>query len=375
MIEPIPLCVPSVSSVEEAAVSNALRSGWVAPAGPQVDIFEAELAALTDRPAVVSVSSGTAALHLALLAAGVGTDDEVAVATLTFAATTNSVAYVGARPLFIDCDESGLMSPELLRLALRERTAAGRPIRAVVPVDVYGRPVDHPAIAEIAREFGAVVVADAAESLGSLHNGRPAASYGTFAAVSFNGNKVVTTSSGGAVMCPDLESAQHVRYLASQARQPVPHYEHTEVGYNYRLSNILAALGSAQLSRLPEILRTKRFHFETYRAMTEKLEGVRILDPADGNCWMNALILESERDVSELSMKLADLGIETRPIFKPMHMQPVHTGADLSFITGQAEDLYRRGIILPSSTDLSPEQISRVVNAVVTICQSRSGVL
>lgn len=372
MIEPIPLCVPSVGPVEEAAVSNALRSGWVAPAGPQVDMFEAELAELTDRPAVVSVSSGTAALHLALLAAGVEAGDEVAVATLTFAATANAVAYVGARPLFIDCDESGLMSPDLVRLALRERTGAGRPIRAVVPVDVYGRPVDHPAIETIAREFGAVVVSDAAESLGSLLNGRPAASYGTFAAVSFNGNKIVTTSSGGAVMCPDQESAQRVRYLASQARQPVRHYEHTEIGYNYRLSNILAALGSAQLSRLPEILRTKRAHFEIYRTMAERVEGVSILDPADGNCWMNALILETERDANELSTRLAHLGIETRPVFKPMHMQPMHSDTDQSFITGRAEDLYRRGIMLPSSTDLSPEQISRVVDAVATVCQSRS---
>lgn len=375
MIEPIPLCVPSVGSAEEAAVSHALRSGWVAPAGPQVDLFEAELAEVTDRPEVVTVSSGTAALHLALLAAGVRPGDEVAVATLTFAASANAVAYAGARPLFIDCDESGLMSPELLRLALSERGAAGRPVRAVIPVDVYGRPVDHPAIAEASRDFGAVVVADAAESLGSLLDGRPAASFGMFAAVSFNGNKIITTSSGGAVMCPDQESAQRVRYLASQARQPVRHYEHTEIGFNYRLSNILAALGSAQLSRLPEILHAKRAHFETYRAMAEGIEGVSILDPADGNCWMNTLILETERDAAELSTTLAELGIETRPVFKPMHLQPVHSDCDLSFITGQAEDLYRRGIVLPSSTNLQAEQIARVVAGVVELFQSRSRVL
>lgn len=374
MNDRIPLCVPSVGAAEEAAVLNALRSGWVAPAGPQIDAFEAELAELNDRPAAVSVSSGTAALHLALLAAGVRPGDEVAVATLTFAASANAVAYIGARPVFIDCDESGLMSPELLRLALSERAAAERPIRAVVPVDVYGRPVDHSAIAEAARDFGAVIVADAAESLGARLDGRPAGSFGTFAALSFNGNKIVTTSSGGAVLCPDQDSAQRVRYLASQARQPVPHYEHTEIGYNYRLSNILAALGSAQLVRLPEILRAKRAHFETYRKMAESLEGVSILDPADGNCWMNAIVLETERDAGQMAQDLAAVGIETRQVFKPMHMQPVHAEHDQSYITGRAEDLFRRGLILPSSTDLKPEQIARVTSAVVTVCESRSRV-
>ncbi|MDN5833480.1 MAG: aminotransferase class I/II-fold pyridoxal phosphate-dependent enzyme [Brevibacterium sp.] len=372
MTENIPLCVPSVGFAEEAAVSIALQSGWVAPAGPHVDVFEAELAELTERPEVVTTSSGTAALHLALLAVGIEPGDEVAVATLTFAATANAVAYVGATPVFIDCDDMGLMSPELLRLALSERAAAGRPIRAVIPVDVYGRPVDHHAIAEAAQDFGAVVVADAAESLGARLGGRPAGSFGAFAAVSFNGNKIVTTSSGGALLCPDHESAQRVRYLASQARQPVPHYEHTEIGYNYRLSNILAALGSAQLARLPEILRAKRSNFEIYKAMAEQLDGVRILDPAEGNCWMNTLILESEADATGMTGSLLDVGIETRPVFKPMHMQPAQAGADRSYITGRAEDLYRRGIVLPSSTDLRPEQISRVVDIIVSTCRTRS---
>lgn len=372
MTENIPLCVPSVGLAEQAAVSFALQSGWVAPTGPHVNAFEAELAELTDRPEVVTTSSGTAALHLALLAAGIEPGDEVAVATLTFAATANAVAYVGAVPIFIDCDDMGLMSPELLRLALSERAAAGRPIRAVIPVDVYGRPVDHPAIAEAARDFGAVVVADAAESLGARLDGHPAGSFGAFAAVSFNGNKIVTTSSGGAVLCPDHESAQRVRYLASQARQPVPHYEHTEIGYNYRLSTILAALGSAQLARLPDILRAKRSNFEIYRAMAEQLDGVRILDPAEGNCWMSALVLESEDDAADLATSLIDVGIETRPVFKPMHMQPVHADTDWSYITGRAESLYRRGLVLPSSTDLRPEQISRVVEAVASTCRARS---
>lgn len=374
MTEMIPLCMPSVGRVEEEAVATAMRSGWIAPAGPQVDAFEAELAVLTGRAEVVSVSTGTAALHLALLAAGVKAGDEVAVATLTFVATVNVLSYVGVRPLFIDCDENGLMSPELLRLALSERMAAGRPVRAILPVDVYGRPADHLAIAALAADFGAIVISDAAESLGAQLDGCPAGSYGAFAAVSFNGNKIVTTSSGGAVLCPDHESAERVRYLASQAKQPVAHYEHTEIGYNYRLSNVLAALGSAQLTRLPEILAAKRAQHVAYRAMASGLVGARMIDPAGGNCWMHVLELETERDVVELAGALASQGIETRPVFKPMHMQPVRAGCDLTYITGQAEDLFRRGIVLPSSADLDGAQIERVIAGVTTTLGERSRV-
>lgn len=374
MNEAIPLCLPSVGVAEEAAVANALRSGWVAPAGPQVDAFEAELGALTERPAVVSVSSGTAALHLACLAAGIRAGDEVAVATLTFAATANVLSYIGAVPVFIDSDESGLMSPELLRLALSERAASGRPLKAVVPVDVYGRPVDHSAIAEAARDFGAVVVSDAAESLGAQLDGHPAGSFGKFAAVSFNGNKIVTTSSGGAVLCPSQDAADRVRYLATQARQPVPHYEHTEVGFNYRLSNILAALGSAQLSRLPEILSAKRTIYFAYREMASRLEGMRMLDPAEGNCWMSVLILDTPGATAAIGDDLATQGIETRPVFKPMHLQPVHAGCDLSYITGNAEALFNRGIVLPSSTNMRAEQLERVIDAVASVKTARSHV-
>lgn len=374
MTAAIPLCVPSVGDREVAAVTAALRSGWVAPVGPHLDGFEAELAELTDRPEAVAVSSGTAALHLALLVAGVREADEVAVATLTFAATANAVRYIGARPVFIDCDESGLMSPELLRRALSERAAWGRPIRAVVPVDVYGRPADHPAISAISAEYGAVVVADAAESLGAVCEGAPAGSFGDFAALSFNGNKIVTTSSGGAVLCPDAESAERVRYLSTQARQPVADYEHTEVGFNYRLSNVLAALGSAQLARLPQILTAKRTHLEAYRQMAETLEGVTVLDPGAGNCWMSVLLLDPGRDPRELAEGLRAQGIETRPVFTPLHLQPVHAGCDPTYITGVAEDLHRRGLVLPSSTDLSGDELTRVIAGITACLGTRSAV-
>lgn len=372
----IPLCVPSAGAAEEQAVLSALRSGWISPAGPQLMEFEAQVAKLTDRPAAVAVSSGTAALHLALLTAGIGAGDAVAVATLTFAATANALAYVGARPVFIDCDQNGTMSVDLLEAALSERAGTNRPIRAVVPVDLYGRPADHPRIGRLAARYDAIVVSDAAESLGATLAGRPAGGYGDFAAVSFNGNKIVTTSSGGAVLCPDQASAQRVRHLSTQARQPVLHYEHLEVGYNYRLSNLLAALGLAQLARLPEILRIKRSHHRAYQQLAEMIDGLDVLGAADGNCWMTVLLVDQRFGLTAelLGGRLREAGIETRPVFKPMHLQPVHRGADVTYINGTAERLYRNGLALPSSTDLTTTDRDRVIGAIAEFAENRSPV-
>lgn len=358
----IPLCLPSVGELEERAIVAALRSGWVAPAGPQLDEFESRLAVATGRTHAVAVSSGTAALHLALLSQGIGPGDRVAVPTLTFAATVNAVHYVGARPVFIDCDESGLMDTSILEAACAEALSTDRPIHAVLPVDLYGRPADYERIGRIAEVFGAVVISDAAESLGAGSPAAPAGSFGTVAAVSFNGNKIITTSSGGAVLCSDLETAERVRYLATQARQPVLHYEHTEVGYNYRLSNLLAALGIAQLDRLDAIVAAKREHHRVYARALAHIAGLDLLAAADGNCWMNVLVVSPEAgtDAWKLGESLLRRGIETRPVFKPMHLQPVHAGCDLRYITGRAEALYRTGLALPSSTDLSTDDRNTV---------------
>lgn len=362
----IPLCLPSVGPGEEEAVIAAIRSGWIAPMGPQLEAFEARLAELTDRPSVVAVSSGTAALHLALLAAGVGEGDTVAVSTLTFAATANAVAYTGAQSLFIDCDDTGLMSADLLAQALANADRAGHPITAIIVVDLYGRPADHPRICALAKRHGAKVIADAAESLGAELDGRPAGSFGDFAALSFNGNKIVTASSGGAVLCRDPESADQVRYLATQARQPVLHYEHTDVGFNYRLSNILAALGLAQLARLPEILVVKRAHHLAYQQMADEVEGIALLDAADGNCWLSILRIDpgARLSATELGEQLLREGIETRPVFKPMHLQPVNAGCSLDYISGRAQEFYATGLALPSSVDLRESERSQVIAAV-----------
>lgn len=372
----IPLCLPSVGAKEERAVVAALRSGWVAPAGPQLDEFESRLATATGRTHAVAVSSGTAALHLALLAQGIGRGDRVAVSTLTFAATVNALHYVGAEPVFIDCDEAGLMEVEALEAACVDSLATRHPIRAVMPVDLYGRPADYPRIGQIAAAYGAVVISDAAESVGASLGGAPAGSFGEVAALSFNGNKIITTSSGGAVLCSDPETAERVRYLSTQARQPVVHYEHTEVGYNYRLSNLLAALGLAQLERLEEIVAIKRSHYRAYDEALSGVRGMRVLDAADGNCWMSVLIVgtESGTDAWSLSESLLRRGIETRPVFKPMHLQPVHKGCDQRYITGRAEGLFRTGLALPSSTDLPPEDRSQVVAEIAALIDEAVGV-
>lgn len=362
----IPLCLPSVGRGEEEAVLAAIRSGWIAPMGPQLEAFETRLAELTDRPSAVAVSSGTAALHLALLAAGIKAGDTVAVSTLTFAATANAVAYTGAQSLFIDCDDNGLMSVDLLAQALDDADRAGRPIAAIIAVDLYGRPADYPRICALAEHHGAKVIADSAESVGAELDGRPAGSFGEFAALSFNGNKIVTSSSGGAVLCRDPERAEYVRYLATQARQPVLHYEHTDVGFNYRLSNILAALGLAQLARLPEILAVKRAHHLAYQQMADEVEGIDLLDAADGNCWLSILRVHPSARLSatELGEQLLSEGIETRPMFKPMHLQPVNAGCSLDYINGRAQDLFATGLALPSSVDLLEPQRSQVIAAV-----------
>ena len=241
------LSSPDVTDSEEQALVRALRSGWIAPLGPEVDAFEAELAAFTGRSHAVALSSGTGALHLALLGVGVERGSVVITSTMTFAATANAITYTGATPAFVDSDESGNIDPALLDKAIADQLAQGATVSAVVPVDLIGKIADHAAIAEVAARYGVPHVVDAAESLGAVRDGRPAGQDGVVSAVSFNGNKIMTTSGGGALLCDDAEFAQRVRYLSTQARQPVVHYEHTEVGYNYRMSNLLAALGRAQL--------------------------------------------------------------------------------------------------------------------------------
>lgn len=370
MSERIYMSSPDIGQAEQEAVLAAMRSGWIAPLGPDVDAFERELAARVGVAHGVALSSGTAALHLGLIVLGAGPGTVIPTSTMTFAATTNAITYTGAEPYFIDADPAtGNMDPALLRTALRELRASGASVPAIVPVDLLGKAVDYTAILAIAAEFDVPVLADAAESLGATHAGRAAGSFGSASAVSFNGNKIMTTSGGGMLLTDDGEIARRVRYLATQARQPVVHYEHTDIGYNYRLSNLLAALGRAQLRRLDEMIGRRREMRAAYKALFSSVRGAEVFgavgDEAD-NVWLTSILVDADKTgwtPAELSAHLSDDDIETRPLWKPMHAQPVFAGAR-GIITGAADELFRRGLTLPSGSALTDEQRERVLTRI-----------
>lgn len=360
----IHLSSPDVGQVEEDALVRAFRSNWIAPLGPEVDAFEAELAAVCGRAHAVALASGTAALHLGLLVLGVRPGDAVVTATMTFAATANAITYTGAEPVFVDCDDTGNMDPELLAQALDALAAEGRRVGAVVPVDLLGKVADHGRIATVAQAHGVPVLSDAAESLGATRAGRPAASFGEAAAVSFNGNKVMTTSGGGALLTDDRAFADRVRHLATQARQPVVHYEHTDIGYNYRLSNLLAALGRAQLERLPAMVDRRRWLREHYLDLFAGAPGVRVFgEPSEGdNCWLTSVIVDEAVagfSADDVRLALLEANIEARPLWKPMHLQPVFAGAR-SFVNGTSERLFEQGLSLPSGSVLTDAEVARI---------------
>jgi dTDP-4-amino-4,6-dideoxygalactose transaminase len=379
--ERIYLSSPDVTEAEERALVRALRSGWVAPLGPEVDAFEVELAAYCGREHCVALSSGTAALHLGLLTLGVTPGDLVLTSTMTFAATANAITYTGAEPVFVDCDETGNLDAGLLEEAFDRYAGAGQPIRAVVPVDLLGKVVDHARIGEVAAAHGVLVLADAAESLGATRDGRPAASFGRAAAVSFNGNKVMTTSGGGALLTDDAHLAERVRYLATQARQPVVHYEHTDIGYNYRLSNLLAAVGRAQLARLDEMVERRRRHRLAYRELFAGVPGVSVFgEPsgADGgdtrdNFWLTSILVDPLRagfSGEDLRLAFAAIDIEARPLWKPMHLQPVFAGAR-AVVNGTSERLFANGLSLPSGSVLGDAQMERIAAVVSSFLEVR----
>ncbi|PMC74778.1 DegT/DnrJ/EryC1/StrS aminotransferase family protein [Brachybacterium sp. UMB0905] len=374
MSERIFLSPPDVTEAEEQALLRAFRGGWIAPLGPEVDAFEQELAEFCGREHAVALSSGTAALHLALIQLGAGPGDVVVTSSMTFAATANAIVYTGAEPVFIDADESGSMDPQLLEQAMDELTARGAQVRAILPVDLLGKVVDHARIGEIAERYGVPVLSDAAESVGATLAGRPAPAYGVAAAVSFNGNKIMTTSGGGALLTDDGDLAARTRYLATQARQPVVHYEHTDIGYNYRLSNLLAALGRAQLARLPQMIDRRHEIRAAYARLVEDMPGVTLFGMPDhsedgatrDNAWLTSILVDPEAAgfaASELQEHLTGLNIEARPLWKPMHLQPVFAGRT-AYVSGVSERLFRTGLSLPSGSAHDEATIQRVLDAI-----------
>jgi dTDP-4-amino-4,6-dideoxygalactose transaminase len=359
------LSPPDVGSAEAQALQRALDGGWVAPLGPEVDAFEAELAQVSGRRFACALSSGTAALHLALINAGVGPGDDVLVSTLTFAATANAVRYLDARPSFVDSEQATWnMDPSLLADALGERR-----YKAVIVVDLYGQCADYAQIASACAAAGTTLISDAAESLGATFQDQPSGSFGESAILSFNGNKIVTTSGGGALVTDDEEAVKHARFLATQARDPAPHYEHSQLGYNYRLSNLLAALGRAQLTDLARRVERRRDHNQFYRQSLAGLPGITFMPEAAGcrsTFWLTAMLVDpTEAGVTreDLRLHLEGFDIEARPVWKPMHLQPLYEGSRV-FGGKVAERLFEFGLCLPSGSNLSNDDRSRVADAI-----------
>lgn len=377
MTERIFLSRPDITELEEEAILAAVRSGWAAPAGPEIDAFEREMAERIGIGHAVALSSGTAALHLGLLTLGVKPGDTVVTSTMTFAATANAITYTGATPYFVDSDPvTGNMDPALLRQALTELAEQGTPASAVVPVDLLGKAVNYTQIASICEEFEVPILADAAESLGATHNGQAAGSFGKASVLSFNGNKIMTTSGGGMLLTDDPDFAHHVRYLSTQARQPVVHYEHTDIGYNYRMSNLLAALGRAQLSRLDDMIERRRCWRHRYREFFANILGIDIFggDDAEDNCWLTSVIVDPDvAGVSsdDLQAALQEADVESRPLWKPMHLQPVFEQSP-GLITGASQEQFERGLTLPSGSEMSNEQVDRVLATLQSVLERDS---
>ncbi|WP_162024710.1 MULTISPECIES: DegT/DnrJ/EryC1/StrS aminotransferase family protein [unclassified Lentimonas] len=371
------LSPPDISPQDHAAVDAVLTSNWVAPVGPHLEAFEAAVAERSGRAYAVALNSGTAALHLALQLLNVRPGDTVICPTLTFAASANPICYCGADPIFVDSEpDTWNMDPVLLELELGERAASGELPKAVIVVHLYGQCADMDPILAVCERYGIPVVEDAAEALGATYKGRPAGGMGAFSFFSFNGNKIITTSGGGMLLADKGSWIERARFLSTQAKEPVAHYEHREVGYNYRMSNVLAGLGLSQLDDLERRIAVKRAHFEAYREALGGLPGVAfmpIADPDAVNYWLSCLTIEpvkggSSRD--QVIAALADAAIEARPLWKPLHMQPVFQ--DCASIGGDcAEALFANGLCLPSGSSMSDEDRDKVIESVRS-CFSQS---
>ncbi len=370
------LSPPHLSGLEAQFLQEALESGWIAPLGPQVEAFEREFAETVGAKHALAVSSGTGALHLALILAGVGPGDEVVVSTLTFAASAFPVLYLGARPVFVDSERTSWnMDPGLLAEFLEARAKKGRLPKAVVLVHLYGQSADIAPIQALCQEYGIPLIEDAAEALGSTYKGRSPGTFGLAGIFSFNGNKIITTSGGGMLISEDGRLIAHARKLATQAREPVPWYEHREVGYNYRMSNLLAAVGRAQLRSLEERVQARRRIYERYVAALSDLPGISFQPEAPWGRhtrWLTVMLVDQEafgRGPEELRQALEDHGIETRPVWKPLHLQPVFQGAET--VGGSvAEELFTRGLCLPSGSSLTSQEQDRVIEAIRSLAKA-----
>lgn len=374
----IHLSLAHMSGKEEEFIHEAFLTNWVVPLGPNVDGFENDLAAwLGEKSAsplhVVALSSGTAAIHLALVMLGVGPGDEVICQSFTFAASANPIVYQGATPVFVDSEPGTWnMDPELLRQAIDDRLrTTGKLPKAIIPVHLYGTPARMDEINSVASAYGIPVVEDAAEALGSEYNGRYCGTFGTYGALSFNGNKMITTSGGGALICPDEESARRVKFYATQARENFPYYQHEQIGYNYRLSNISAGIGRGQMYVLDEHIARRRAIHALYVEKLKNTPGITVMQPRSNvdlhpNYWLSTILVNPQETgftYQELSARLTAADIESRPLWKPMHLQPVFAKAP-AYVNGVSEALFAQGLCLPSGPMVTDEDVDRIVEII-----------
>ena len=361
---------------EQKFIKEAFDTNWVVPLGPNVNGFEEDLQKyLQQEVHIVALSSGTAALHLALIQIGVQRDDEVICQSFTFAASANPIKYVGATPIFIDSEpDTWNMSPEFLLQAIEDRIAkTGKKPKAIIPVHLYGMPAKMDEIMAIANKYEIPVLEDAAEALGSEYNGQKCGTFGEFACLSFNGNKMITTSGGGALVCRTKEEAQRTMFFATQARDNAPHYQHSHIGYNYRMSNICAGIGRGQMMVLEEHIARRRAIHQLYKKELNNLSGITVFDNPDNkfnsNHWLTCIIIDSTKagfTREDIRLKMEAENIETRPLWKPMHLQPVFSSAPY-YGDGTAEKLFNDGLCLPSGSSLSNEDVFRVLNIINSV--------
>jgi len=375
MKDRIYLSTPHMGGDELKLVQETFASNWIAPLGPQVDAFEKEFAASVGSPHAAALSSGTAALHLALRLIGLKAGEEVLCSTLTFSASVNPIFYEGGTPGFIDSERTSWnMDPSRLAEALEDRARKGRLPRAVILVHLYGQSADIDAVAALCERYGVTLIEDAAEALGASYKGISPGTRGRMGIFSFNGNKIITTSGGGMLVSADASLVDKARFMATQARDPAPHYQHSEIGYNYRLSNVLAAIGRGQLRVLSERVDARRAVCAFYKKAFVDLPGLEFMpEAAWGRCtrWLTCVLFDPKKfgaDREAVRVALAAENIEARPIWKPMHRQPVFAGCDC-FGGDVADDLFARGLCLPSGSSLTPEQLERVA-AVVRGCHA-----
>ena len=381
----IHLCLAKMSptGAEQKYINEAFDSNWVAPLGPNVDAFEKELenylkeisplrfTALcfgrNDGISVAALSSCTAAIHIALLLLGVEKGDEVICQSFSFCASSNPVVYCGATPIFIDSEEDTWnMSPELLEEAIKDRISkTGKNPKAIIVVDLYGMPAKWDEIEKIAHRYEIPVIEDAANALGSIYKGKPCGTFGDIATLSFNGNKIITTSGGGAIICKDEETKKRAIFLATQAKEPYLHYEHQTIGYNYRMSNICAGIGRGQMTVLEKHIAHHKHVHDLYKELLKNAENIEVHDNLrndfDSNFWLTTILFEQPLDTEALCLKLDKAGIEARPLWKPMHLQPVYKNA-LAFTNGISEKLYKTGICLPSGPWVTDDDVEYIVN-------------